>query len=93
MLTAAGTTICSRRKYPKSIPQAQRRFRERQKSLIGDLQDQVGGLQTDLAMQANQVFLLQVAPPPSYPNFPPLKRARPAVTTRMERLHDSDEDE
>mmetsp|Transcript_18434 Transcript_18434/g.55601 ORF Transcript_18434/g.55601 Transcript_18434/m.55601 type:complete len:401 (+) Transcript_18434:144-1346(+) len=39
--------------------QAQRRFRERQKTLIGDLREQVGGLQNDLARQANQLFVVQ----------------------------------
>lgn len=45
------------------VEQAQRRFRERQKTLIGDLREQVGGLQNDLARQANQLFVVQVRSP------------------------------
>lgn len=41
--------------------QAQRRFRERQKTLIGDLRENVRALQTDVEAQAKQIFVLQVS--------------------------------
>lgn len=54
---------------PKSVVeagvlQAQRRFRERQKTLIGDLREHVRSLQADVDSQAKQIFVLQVLPWP-----------------------------
>ena len=40
--------------------QAQRRFRERQKSLIGDLRESVSALTRDNEAQSKQIFVLQV---------------------------------
>jgi hypothetical protein len=51
----AGGAKCSKEKNR----QAQRRFRERQKTLIGDLRESVRALQTDVEAQAKQIFVLQ----------------------------------
>ena len=40
--------------------QAQRRFRERQKSLIGDLRESVTALTRETEAQSKQIFVLQV---------------------------------
>ncbi len=40
--------------------QAQRRFRERQKSLIGDLRESVSTLTRETEAQSKQIFVLQV---------------------------------
>lgn len=42
--------------------QAQRRFRERQKTLIGDLRENVRLLHTEVDSQSKQIFVLQVCP-------------------------------
>jgi hypothetical protein len=39
--------------------QAQRRFRERQKSLIGDLRESVSALTRETEAQSKQIFVLQ----------------------------------
>ena len=42
--------------------QAQRRFRERQKSLIGDLRESVSTLTRETEAQSKQIYVLQARP-------------------------------
>ena len=51
--------------------QAQRRFRERQKSLIGDLRESVSTLTRETEAQSKQIFVLQVPRRPQTACFPP----------------------